>query len=271
MARSIELYAIDTCNLRCRGCAASSPFLRDPNRPQADELRRILGVLSAVMRAEQAKFVGGEPLLNRGLVELVGAARASGMFGRIRVATNGLLLHRAGDDFWDAVDVVEISEYPASRDRLGEDVLSALRERARRHSTALEVNRISTFQEMILDRPHPDPADADRVYAACKEAHEWPCHTIYRDRLYRCSRVHTLDRYLSYAGVEHEPFTEADGMAVEARPDLLERTREYLESPIPLRACRFCLGTSGPAFGHRELSVEEVRSRRSPSLRGVGG
>ncbi len=63
-------------------------------------------------------FLGGEPLLNKDICSFMRAARESGVFRNIRVITNGLLLSKMSEEFWQLADIVRISVYPATADML---------------------------------------------------------------------------------------------------------------------------------------------------------
>jgi organic radical activating enzyme len=264
--RSLEFFLINTCNLRCRYCAASSPFLSQRDLPDLDGFRHDLTTLATVMECGQLKLLGGEPLLNRHIADYLMAARQSGMFRQLRVTTNGLLLHKMSEAFWQAVDIVEISLYPASRSVVTEKRLADLERTALRFGTRLEVQPITRFRESVRDTPAPNSLVVKETFSACAEAHEWSNHLLYRHRLYRCSRVHTIDRYLTETGVIHDAFTELDGMPVDHRPTLRDDLFAYLTSRVPLRTCCFCHGTSGPEFLSTQLTMEEIRSRRSMVL-----
>jgi len=266
--RSLEFFLINTCNLRCGNCSASSPFLRQADLPDPDGFRQDLAALAPVMECGQLKLLGGEPLLNQRIGDYLHTARESGMFRRLRVTTNGLLLHKMSEAFWQSADIVEISLYPASRASLTEDKLSELRRTALRFGTRLEVREITTFSEAIRDTPAGSSLMVKEAFSACAEAHEWSNHLLYRHRLYRCSRVHTIDRYLTEIGVIHDAFTELDGLPVDQRPTLRDDLFAYLTSPVPLRACEFCHGTSGRVVPSTQLTVEEIRSRRAKGMVG---
>lgn len=254
---SVEFFAAETCNLRCRHCSASSPYLNDPNFPDLDQLSTTLRHLSPVLSAGQMKILGGEPLLNPHLTEIMALAKASGIFDRLRVTTNGILLTKANDEFWNLADVVEVSVYPSTK-RAVERALADARPRAALSSTELEVKLWPTFHRSITETP----LDADlvqKVFANCSEAHEWSCHQIHGAHFYRCSRVPTLDLYLSRCGIEHPDFTREDGLLIDSRGTLFADLEAYLASETPLRACSFCLGTCGEHLPHEQLSGEELK------------
>ena len=261
--RSLEFFLTDTCNLRCRQCAASSPFFTRADLPDLEDFRRDLAVLASVMECDELKLLGGEPLMNEHIIEYLEAAHSSGMFRGLRVATNGLLLHKMPASFWKAVNTVEISLYPVSRSHLTEKKLSELSTIASHCGARLEVRKIDWFREATRTTPETDSLLVKKTFSACSEAHEWSNHLLYRHRLYRCSRIPTLDRYLTERGLVHDSFAKDDGLSISARSTLRDELFAYLTSPVPLGACSFCHGTSGKWFPVRQLRISEVRSRRS--------
>jgi len=264
---AMEFFLSDTCNLRCKNCAVSSPFMSEANQPSLGSFVESLSLLSPVMRCDELRFLGGEPLLNRDICSFIRAARNSGIFRNILVVTNGLLLPKVSEEFWELTDAVRVSVYPATNDVFSETQLASIKAKAERYRTILEVTRNTNFMEAISDTRIEDRSVVRRTFANCGEAHEWSCHLLYRNRLYRCSRVHTLDRYLGNIGVEHDNFTDRDGVVIDGRTSLFRDLKTYLRSSEPLNACSFCLGTASPSVEHRQLTVQEIQSklaRRSP-------
>jgi len=258
---SLEFLLADTCNLRCNNCTTSSPFMSDANLPCLDSFVESLSFLSPVARCYELRFLGGEALLNINICSFMRAARQSGIFRNIRVITNGLLLPRMSEEFWQLADIVRISVYPATTNIFSEAKLESLKATASRHQTRLEVIRDTHFMKATSDKRIEGVSAVQRIFSTCGEAHGWSCHLLYRNRLYRCSRVHTLDRYLSKIGVEHENFTDQDGLVIDGRANLFSDLKNYLKSSEPLKACSFCWGTSGPLVEHAQLTVPEIRSK----------
>ncbi|MFZ1010217.1 MAG: radical SAM protein [Candidatus Sulfotelmatobacter sp.] len=261
---SLELCAIETCNLRCAQCTASSPFAVDDNMASPAQFRHTLNLLRPVFRAGQIKILGGEPLMHPELLELMTVARDSGIFSRVRVTTNGVLLPKMPDMFWETADIVEVSVYPSTKSKITA-ILPAVRARAAAR-TVLELNHKPSFQLALSDARIVPLELVGQIFRSCSEAHEWSCHSLYKDSLYRCSRVHSLDFYLNQLGVAHDCFTDLDGLKIDARPTLFEELRDYLSCERPLRACEFCLGTSGRLEPHRQLKLIEIESKRSGLL-----
>jgi pyruvate-formate lyase-activating enzyme len=264
---SIEFFLADTCNLRCNNCAPSSPFMSEANLPSLESFIESLSFLSRVVRCDELRLLGGEPLLNKDICSFIRAAKESGIFRSVLVVTNGLLLPRMSEEFWQLTDSVRISVYPATTGTFSEATLESLRATASRSGTRLEVVRTTHFMEAIRDTRIEDASVVKRTFSNCAEAHGWSCHLLYRNLLYRCSRVHTLDRYLGKIGVEHENFTDQDGIVIDGRSSLFADLKNYMKSSRPLKACSFCLGTSGALVEHRQLTVQQIRSKMSGPVR----
>jgi organic radical activating enzyme len=267
---SIEFFLTDTCNLRCNNCATSSPFMSEANLPNLDSFVESLSFLSRVARCGELRFLGGEPLLNKNICGFMRAASESGVFRNIRVITNGLLLSKMSEEFWQLADIVRISVYPATNDILSGAKLEAFEAAASKHRTKLEVIRDTHFMKATSNTRIEDAETVQRIFSNCGEAHGWSCHLLYQNRLYRCSRVHTLDRYLSRLGVDHENFTEEDGLILDGRASLFTELKNYLKSTKPLKACSFCLGTSGAMVEHSQLTVPEIQSASKKPVSAFG-
>lgn len=259
--RSIEVNLCDTCNLRCAHCASSAPYLSDPNHPDLAETRMTLEHLARVARVRELRLLGGEPLLNPEILDYLRVCRATGVAERIKVVTNGLLLPSMGDAFWRLTDAVRISVYPSTRKWLTDGQLEVFRTTASRWNCVIEVADKPQFQEAVSDQVIADATVVARTFAECNEAHLWSCHLLYRRHLYRCARVHTIDRYLDTLGVVHEAFTELDGLPIDDRATLRMELESYLGSTTPLKACNFCFGTSGAHQGHRQLTRVQIQTK----------
>ncbi len=258
---SLVFFASDTCILRCANCGSCSPFLTDSNLPNLRIFTESLSILSRFLRCDELVIAGGEPLLNKDLADFIRAAKKSGIFRNVTVVTNGLLLAKMDAEFWSIADRVQISVYPSTAGEFTRERRLALKATADKHKTRLKFVRISHFYKSIRDTGIADDRVVRTNFAACADAHEWSCHTLYGNKLYRCPTVHVLDRYLTNIGVVHESFTESDGILIDDRPELRQDIKKYLKSFQPLKACTFCNGTPALREEHRQLTFTEVSSK----------
>ena len=119
VATDLRVSLTDRCNLRCSYCMPPEglEWLPTPQLLTDDEIVRLVGI-AVGLGVEEVRFTGGEPLLRRGLVDLV--ARVSALRPRPRVAltTNGIGLGRIAPALADAgLDRVNVSLDTLDRER----------------------------------------------------------------------------------------------------------------------------------------------------------
>jgi len=97
--RDLRISITDRCNFRCTYCMPKSVFDRDYEfLPRAElltfeELERTAGIFAA-LGVTKLRITGGEPLLRRGMEDLVGRLAATGGVDDLALTTNGSLLRR---------------------------------------------------------------------------------------------------------------------------------------------------------------------------------
>lgn len=248
---SLECHVTDQCNLRCRQCCSLSPFL-PPYTVEPDGLRRDLALACRVLAPGIFKIVGGEPLLHPRLLECMRIARESRIAPIISITTNGLLLRKMPELFWELLDAMTLSVYP--QPHVSGNLMEYIQAKTSEHGISLNIKRQDMFQHMTIDSPRVDFGQTEAVFESC-----WlrdRCHMLRDGRFYLCTRpVHFDGFYRTQA------FSETDGIALNDNPRLIEILLAYLESKSPLASCRLCMGGTGGLFPHRQLTRREVLAR----------
>jgi GTP 3',8-cyclase len=248
-----ELDVVDHCNLACLDCNHGSPAMTrrfvDPDRVFRD-----FSNLAKVYRPKAVKVLGGEPLLHPNLIEVIGALRRSGICEHVQVVTNGLLLPRMPEEFWDVISELEISIYPESR--IDDAALCHWQDLALEHGVRLRVFGFDHFRLTFAMRGFEDPALVTRVYRNCKLAHVWGCHSVRDGYLYRCPQSNCLPILLGWPTEEHT----VDGIEIRDSPGFMADLYRFLGSQEPLQSCRHCLGSSGKMRSHGLVSRHQWTS-----------
>jgi organic radical activating enzyme len=244
---SIEINAVDGCNLHCRSCSHLSPVLPPKNTADPISLQRDLTLLSRWMRVEHVRLQGGEPLLHPDLIAVVEAIRSSNIAQRIRLVTNGVLLSRARPEVWNGIDEIQVSVYPG-HEPSAEDLHSWM-SHGMKHRVDIRLRPNDHFREAYTEVPTQNKDLVRRIYRSCMIAHVWRCYNVVDGFFYKCPQAHFLPK-VTRSGAE-------DGIAITDDPTLGERLVEYLNSETPLSSCTHCLGAVGLPFPH-----EQVRGRR---------
>ena len=112
VATDLRVSLTDRCNLRCSYCmpAEGLDWLPHPEVLSDDEVVRLVGIGVRRLGIREVRFTGGEPLIRRGLVDIVRRTRELGDDLELSITTNGLGLERTAQTLADAgLDRVNIS------------------------------------------------------------------------------------------------------------------------------------------------------------------
>ena len=102
VATDLRVSLTDRCNLRCNYCmpAEGLDWLPTEQTLTDDEVVRLITIGVERLGIREVRFTGGEPLLRRGLVDIVGRTHALGV--ETSLTTNALGLSRTAQALADA-------------------------------------------------------------------------------------------------------------------------------------------------------------------------
>jgi cyclic pyranopterin phosphate synthase len=153
VATDLRVSLTDRCNLRCSYCmpAEGLDWLPHPEVLTDDEVVRLITVGVQRLGVRDVRFTGGEPLIRRGLVDIVRRTRELDPELELSVTTNGLGLERMAGALADAgldrvnlsLDTVDPSRFATitRRDRL-DDVLRGAKAAHAAGLTPVKVNAV---------------------------------------------------------------------------------------------------------------------------------
>ncbi|HEY1918328.1 MAG TPA: GTP 3',8-cyclase MoaA [Streptosporangiaceae bacterium] len=165
VATDLRVSLTDRCNLRCSYCmpAEGLDWLPKPELLTDDEVITLIRVGVERLGIREVRFTGGEPLLRRGLTQIVARAAALTPRPELSLTTNGIGLARLAQPLAAAgLDRVNVSldtlrprtfSELARRDRLA-DVLAGLAAAAQSGLTPVKVNAV--LMRGINDDEAPD-------------------------------------------------------------------------------------------------------------------
>lgn len=137
VATDLRVSLTDRCNLRCSYCmpAEGLDWLPGDEVLTDDEVVRLVGIAVERLGVREVRFTGGEPLVRRGLVDIVRRTAALQPRPEISLTTNALGLARTAQALADAgldrvnasLDTIQADTFATitRRDRL-DDVLEGL-------------------------------------------------------------------------------------------------------------------------------------------------
>lgn len=223
-------HVTDHCNLNCKGCTHFSNIAEkhfaDPEHYRA-QMERLTHVFSGIA---EIYLLGGEPLLHPQLDEFVRITRSAFPSSRINVMTNGVLVSRMPDSFWDAMretgSWLLCDDYPvgATKDQITEVVEA--------HGVLLEwTDPREEFFKLPIDLSgSQDPATSFR---RCRGVMNCP---VLRDgRLYPCAYAAFVDIFIKRFGTPELEVGAADFVSIDEDPYVIW---DFLNNPVPW--CRHC-------------------------------
>lgn len=207
----LEMHLAHACNLRCEGCAHYSNY-GFPGVVALEDGGPWLRAWSARLRPVHFTFLGGEPLLNPALVAWLDLARELLPHTRLRLVSNGLLLHR-WPTLWSALartstrlTISVHSSEPGYQQRLRAELAPA-REAAARAGVELEL-RNSIDDWVRLYRGHGaamepfDDGEPATSWGACASRH---CVTLQDNALWKCPPLAHLPRVAARFALASRP------------------------------------------------------------------
>src|SRR5215216_724294 len=90
VATDLRVSLTDRCNLRCSYCmpAEGLEWLPDESVLTDDEIVRLIDIGVRLLGIREVRFTGGEPLVRRGLVDIVGRTKAIDGSVEVSLTTN---------------------------------------------------------------------------------------------------------------------------------------------------------------------------------------
>lgn len=252
-SEAIEINCAWHCNLRCIGCSHGSPHMQ-ARFPEPRRVALSLSLLSQWLRVDHVRLVGGEPLLNPSVADIIDAVKAAYITSRIRLITNGILLSRS-EELWNLIDEMHISVYPGTR-LFFKRTLPMVRELAFSTRTVVIVKYFDYFR--VAYRPKSSDAElTELIYRTCQIANLWRCLTVENGYLYRCPQSAVHD-FLIPGGSKN------DRLWIDSITSR-ESIHRWINGSTPLSACRSCCGSAGIRLLHRQQSDGNPRTEEAPS------
>ncbi|MBV8884212.1 MAG: 4Fe-4S cluster-binding domain-containing protein [Chroococcidiopsidaceae cyanobacterium CP_BM_RX_35] len=258
MSTDCELNVVHHCNLSCRACTHLSPTL-EKYFVDADKIFNDFSTLAKYYYPKAVKILGGEPLLHPNLIQVIDAIRSSGITNRIHIVTNGHLLAKVSDLFWQKVDEVQVSVYPGKE--ISAEVLKTFQHKARSYNVAFQYLYFDKFRESYSEIGTSNDKLVRQIYSTCKMAHLWQCHTVDDGYFYKCPISPFIPKVVTNSVVK----LYQNGIKIVDSPEFANDLLTYLESPEPLGACYHCLGSVGRLFPHEQKERKTWRIQQQPS------
>ena len=242
-----EVQLAEHCNLNCRGCTHYAPLAK-PEFLDVEEYGRDIARLAELFDHEVRwiHLMGGEPLLHPEIVKVMRMTREAFPYGQIMVVTNGVLLGKMTDAFWQTCKEYDIeisaTKYPIPCDYDAYE--SKAREKGVKFTFYNAGQRIKTLNRYPLSvAGHQHVEDS---FVRCFGSNR--CLTLRHGRIYGCDlAAHAHHLIQAFQLPIHESRRDSIDIYEAQTP---EEIMEHCAKPIPF--CRYCdvaRSTEGYPFG----------------------
>ena len=188
--------------------------------------------------------MGGEPLLHPQANDFMRVTREAYPHSRIFIVTNGILLLKMPETFWETLRQYRIriswSKYPPLKDKFAE-----IEQRIREAHVPFSVTGASCFVNFSAFGSDKS-TDVREAFKACHGG----CTNLYRGKLYTCPACYVF-RANEYFHANHEVPEGWDIYKYSGR-----ELKNFLNKPIPF--CRYCHHAVHPKFFPWEVSKRKA-------------
>jgi MoaA/NifB/PqqE/SkfB family radical SAM enzyme len=230
----LEVSLADHCNLNCIGCASFSN-IAEKKFLDIEIFERDAARIAELTngRIEMLNLLGGEPLLNRQIIDFMKISRRYFQAGIINITTNGVLLSGMAEDFWNACGKysvqISITKYPIN---LNMDLISR---RAHDHNVKLQYwngNTIKTMWKIPFDLD--GRREIMKSFRLCVHANR--CAPLVNGKIYACPPCAHIEYFnnLFNTSLKTSEKDCIDIYAVKSAGEIYD----FLCKPVPF--CRFC-------------------------------
>lgn len=226
----IETHLTDQCNLNCQGCIHFSNIAEKWFYP-LEQFEHDVRILSNVFETDTFKMLGGEPLLNKNIIEyLIIALKYFPDTPRV-IGTNGILLTKMPDKFWkachDTKTGISVSVYPNT---LTKEDLDEIRLLAKIHKVSVRLKENEPQFRAIMN--WSGNSDKQKAYDLCNATIR--CNFFKDGHIYTCAQASEI-KYINKKFGMNIP--ENTGLKITEKltgEDIVK----YLSNPI--ETCKWC-------------------------------
>jgi len=246
-----EVYLVYHCNLNCAGCAVFSPLAKEKYLDM-DSYEQDCKRLSELTNGEVEciRLLGGEPTLHPNLLDFCNITRKYFKQAKIQLVTNGILLPKAEDNFWETCKknniIIQISRYPLKIN------MDGIIEKSRRYKVSTEITESKENEMFHLALDTEGKHSAKDSFYNCWVKNS--CITLSHGKLYTCSLIPAVEHFNRYFN-KNLTIKEEDGIDINKTKSIKEILR-FLTRPVSF--CRYC-DIKRMSYGHKwEISKKNI-------------
>ena len=251
-----EINIVDHCNITCKGCSHFSPIAEkrfSPLEVIQSDLRRMSEL--TLGKVDEFHILGGEPLLHPDLLKILVTARECFPDTVISLISNGVLLLKQEQEFWDVCYenriTIEVTKYPMKIDY--DKIIQTVKEKKiafKFHSYTGQATK--TMYKMPLDLEGTQ--DETVSFRNCTLANRWIA--LMDGRMYTCQVAPNI-MHFNKKFAKNLALEAGDSIDIYQAKDI-DEILAFLSTPKPF--CKYCKATevvSGIPWGPSKGELSE--------------
>ena len=196
MLKSLETNVVDYCNLNCKGCSHFSNLFQHGEKVPYDIFCEDIKQIAEHVYIYQLNLLGGEVLLEERICDYIEYARKMLPDSEIQLVSNGLLIPKQLDDFFECCRenniLISISGYKPTL-LLKEKIVEILKQKQVVFAFRDEVAEFGKNIDLT--------GTADR-FEAVKRCRESKCHFLRYGKIYKCPFEALGNKYFEHYGLD---------------------------------------------------------------------
>lgn len=254
----IEFNVTDYCNLNCKGCthyASIAPKEFEKPEILCEEMMH-LSMIKGAEKLRDIYLIGGEPLLYPYLEYAIISARRYFPWAEISIFTNGLLIPKMSDNFWELCRVnnilIVMTRYPVKVDYGN---LSEICEKhGVRHKFFGDRGEENSFFKVRLNS-----AKTENRWLSHFKCYSFGCITAHHGKLFPCPQCGCIENLNRKFGTNFRQ-DEGDYLTITEIKNVRQimRLRSF---PIPF--CGYCQKSQIVPYGTSMRTIDEWTDQNS--------
>ncbi|MDE6576603.1 MAG: radical SAM protein [Muribaculaceae bacterium] len=251
MPLRLEFVLTDWCNLNCKGCGHYSP-LAPKDFASLEKIKADMQHLGKIANDEvkQVYLMGGETLLYPFLPEAMQALRNAFPSQEAYIFTNGLILGKMDQEFWEAVKrndfIIAITHYPVNFDYKAVEELCL--QKGVKTKIFADRGRDNSFFRFPLD-----PAGKQNKYISHFKCFNRGCVSVVDGYVYPCS-ISACIKHLNRTGKTDFKHRPGDRIPVKDIKNVCQILK-LRDNPVPF--CSYCKPPQSVEYKHSDRKISE--------------
>lgn len=228
----LEYHLVDSCNLKCAGCSHYSSLLDNKTYPTLEEIIEDMNLLKEKVgdNLRWLRLLGGEPLIHPQITECLIKIRELFSNTNISIITNGLLLEKMEQNFYNAClehkIKIRITNY-------GFDKIHLIYEKIKKMGIFVDYYRVANrwhYQHIRLTE--------DRIDCLKRCIYKNICNNYRNGKIYLCPHIAYIEYFNKYFNKDVK-LDESDYISLNEIKSF-EELKEKLKNLKPNFCSQYC-------------------------------